>query len=365
MSLLFMDSFANWGSAAVGALGKWTSIVDITGGIFSLNATAGRNGGPAAVFTEADPTDQRGSGTYLAKTLPNGQTTLTVGFALNVSSRSAGELTFLALNNITDRLIGLSILQTGQLRIRAGDETEFALATLLGTTSGGVIAATNVWYYIEVQVVVSPTVGQVNIQVNGANVLTLSGVNTDPLSLGSINNYQLGWPPGTTINVVTLGFMVCDHYVTNSSGSQNTGFLGDTRVACVFPNANGTTNQFAANGAASNYLCVNEASEDGDATYVSSATVGQIDEYTKTATPTNTGTIFGVQLCAVARKDAAGTRHNQNFILSDVSTTLGADNPLALSYAWYLDIIEQDPNTSAAWTKTGLDAAQIGVKVSA
>jgi len=363
--LLFLESFANWDTLATGALGKWTTISN-GASVLSIGATASRTGGPAAVFYAASPVSNYTLQSYLAKTLASGQTTLTLGFALLVSQRSTDELALLSLQNINDRLVSLSILSTGQLRVRAGNASEFATGTLLGTTAGGVIGATNVWYYVEIQVVVSSTVGSVNVQVNGANVLSLTNVNTDPLGDGSILNYQLGVLFDQVLSAVNVGFTICDHYVANASGSQNTGFLGDTRVACVFPTGEGTNDQFSPNGAGSNWQCVDDNPEqDGDTTYVSSSTVSNIDEYTHGATPANTGTIYGVQLCAVARKDTAGTRSHQNFIQSASASAAGAAYPLSLSYAWYLDVVESDPNTSAAWTKAGLDAAQLGVKVAA
>ena len=64
--------------------------------------------------------------------------------------------------------------QTGSFsRVRRGN----AGGTVLGTTATGLIAI-NTWYYIELQVVLSDTVGVVNLTIDGTSRLALTSQDT-------------------------------------------------------------------------------------------------------------------------------------------------------------------------------------------
>jgi hypothetical protein len=65
---------------------------------------------------------------------------------------------------------------------------------------------------------------------------------------------------------------------------------------------------------------------------------------------------------ATLRKDDVGSRSVAQVCLSSTATEQGATINLSNSYQYYPDIIELDPNTSAAFTLSGLNAATFGVK---
>jgi hypothetical protein len=64
-------------------------------------------------------------------------------------------------------------------------------------------------------------------------------------------------------------------YVLDNTGTQNNDLIGDCRIETLYPNGAGNYAQLSANGAGTNYGCVNEHPADDDTTYVpGTASVG-------------------------------------------------------------------------------------------
>ena len=65
-----------------------------------------------------------------------------------------------------------------------------------------------------------------------------------------------------------------------------------------------------------------------------------------------------------ARKDDAASREVRCKVKSGAAhRRWRAPHALTASYVYYLDIFEADPDTSAAWTSSGVNAVQIGPEV--
>ena len=98
---------------------------------------------------------------------------------------------------------------------------------------------------------------------------------------------------------------------------------------------------------------------------MSSSTIGDEDLYTY---PALTGsTIYAAVVNLRAEKDNSGTRSIRALAESGGTTVdSGTDFPLSQNvYADYQGIFEVDPNTGVAWTISGVNAAQFGIKTSA
>lgn len=113
-----------------------------------------------------------------------------------------------------------------------------------------------------------------------------------------------------------------------------------------------------------NAAFVADYQQDGALSYVYSSTVGQSDLYNITPLSATPGSIVGVTTRAYMEKSDAGTR------IAAVQLQSGAANVQASlvlntvwGWAWRSDQV--DPNTSAAWTATGVNSAQIGPVVTA
>jgi hypothetical protein len=146
----------------------------------------------------------------------------------------------------------------------------------------------------------------------------------------------------------------------------NTDFLGDVRVQALLPTGNGNSSQLVGSDGNStdNYLLVDEVPPNEDTDYVESATVNDKDTYVfGNLTPT-TGTVFGVQIVAEARKTDAGVRSFKSVARLSATEADGPDTTLSTTYAFYMDKRDTKPG-GGSWTITNVNDAEFGVKVTA
>lgn len=102
----------------------------------------------------------------------------------------------------------------------------------------------------------------------------------------------------------------------------------------------------------------------GEDTYISSSTIGDIDRYTF---PSLTGSaVKAVCMTMRARKDDVSTRSIRGATKSGVVLgDSGADLVVLSNYQYLQGFLTTDPNTGVAWTMTGVNSAEFGVKVTA
>lgn len=101
----------------------------------------------------------------------------------------------------------------------------------------------------------------------------------------------------------------------------------------------------------------------GDALYIADSNTGDISDFAHQPL-TLTGTIAAAIHLTYARKDDAGARQIAQVTVEGGSVTeTGTTIALGNSYQYYADVLEADPNTSAAWTLSNLNSATFGVKL--
>lgn len=114
---------------------------------------------------------------------------------------------------------------------------------------------------------------------------------------------------------------------------------------------------------------VGDTTQDGDTSYVFSATVGQEDLYSFPSLASlgvTPAAITGVLPFAICKKSDSGARTIDVRAKSGVTDTQAATTASpSLSYSFLGGFLPTDPNTSAAWTTGGVDALQVGPKVAA
>jgi hypothetical protein len=115
----------------------------------------------------------------------------------------------------------------------------------------------------------------------------------------------------------------------------------------------------------SNYARVNEANEDGDASYVFDSVAGDIDLYSLAGSGLTTNVILGVQVTDWLKLDSPGSRGHCIEWRSGGANYDGTTNAITntASYQPVTEIKTLDPATSAQWTRANLDNLQIGHKV--
>jgi hypothetical protein len=265
-------------------------------------------------------------------------------------------LKFGALVN-TDGLVRFYDGETLGVNLRltsAGELAVYRGTTVLGTTSGLGLQI-NTWYYVELKVLCNDTTGTYEVHVGGVSVLSATGVDT---KAGS-NAYH------TTFWIFGYGSLCNpyfdDLYCLDGSGSANNDFLGNMRVVTLRPNSDGDSSQFTPS-AGSNYTCVDEVALNDNTDYVESGTTDNKDLYNYENTSLTT--IAGVAVCTDCRETDADNMDLKIVCKSGDTESDGTAIPVQTSsFITKQRLLETDPNTSAAWTPTNLNAAQFGVKV--
>lgn len=349
MTLLFMESF-DGGDAAT----KWTS----WGGVIGTSSPRWVGGSHNAFHG-----NNAFSANIVRKVLTAGaHATFIVGCAVSVSNLTSGSTDgvngkgFFSLmgDGGTTRHLTINCTSLGAVTVRRGDGD----GTLLGTSATGKILDST-WHYLELKATLHDSTGTVDVQVDGVNVLSLTGQDTknggtnatfDSLQLGTANSNS---------NFFTLHR---DIYICNGAGSVNNDFLGDCKVSLFVPTADSTPEQWTTSTGTSSFALVDEATPNSDTDYIQSSVDGDITRLELADMTDTTHQVYGIQTAAFAKKDDAGTKSFRVGIFSDATLGNGADHVLTTSYTTYLDVMELDPDGSVVWTPAQFNAAFIQVE---
>lgn len=242
----------------------------------------------------------------------------------------------------------------GTVTVRRGNWA----ATILGTSSKTLLS--NVWYYIELGATINNTTGSFELRINGVNVTSNSGIDTQTTGNARTNGVFISSrPPGGHYDYWD------DVYYLNDSGSIANDFLGDVKVECLFPSGAGSSTDWTPS-AGSNYECVDEASPNDDTDYISEYIVSDHDTYACDDLVTTSGSIYAVQHLLRARKIDAGNRSLKTVYRGGTTDYPNSNtHSIGDNYVYYSDILEQDPDTSSAWTISGVNAGEFGVELEA
>lgn len=272
----------------------------------------------------------------------------TIGFALYLVGGAESNPILQAIDSGGSNQLCVQITSGNNIALMRGASTGTVLAT------STLALPTGTWNYIEVKMKVASSGGIFEVRVNETVWVTFSG-NTQ--NTGNANAASFKWMGRFAQNA----FM--DIYVCDSNGSINNGYLGDCRVDTIRPASAGNYAQCTPQGSGSNYANVNETTPDNDTSYNTSNTAGNIDSFVFGSLTSITGTIFGVQANVDADKDDAGSRSIAAMTRVSSTDYVGSTQSVSTTYHIYTQIWEQNPNTSANWTATSINASEFGYKV--
>jgi hypothetical protein len=265
--------------------------------------------------------------------------------------------------NDDGRVVGFYQDNTEHFTLRAqssGEVSAYRGTTHIATSSGAGLA-TNAWCYIEVRAKIGNAgTGAYEIRVNGVTVLSDADEDTQNGGSAFANNVRF-WGNNTSTAANRCAFD--DIWIVDESGSALNTFLGSQKVVAIFPNAEGDASDFTPSSESDNSAMVDENGHDADSTYVESGTSGHQDLYAMQDL-SGLSTILGVQQNLLCRETDGTPFSIKPVCKSD--TTVGDGSPLAIGGTTYRKlhrIYENDPDTAAAWTDIGLDAAQFGFEV--
>ena len=285
----FIDGFDHY--ATVDLPKKWT-FVNTSGGTTSPSVGSyGRFSSQGCRFSS--------NYQYITKVL-GAASTYILGFAFSPTTFPTSARTIAAFRDNGSSQVELNFNIDGTLSVTRNG-TAITGGTSVSTLSAGVFV------FIEWKVTItSSSSGSDNIvRVAGVPVITLpSSSNTKATTNSTVDTLLLG----SVASGSGYAFDFDDLYVLDTTGSSNNTFIGDQRVEVIRPSGAGTHTDFSYSGGASNYQSVNESSQDGDTSYVYSATLNNQDTYAMGDLSTPPYSVAAVQVVLVSRKDDAGTR---------------------------------------------------------
>lgn len=279
-------------------------------------------------------------------------TTVGVGAAVrldNLPLESGVLIPFQFRDNANDMQLSISIETTGAIAAYRGDGG----GTLLGTSTALLTADT--WHHLEVKVSIHDSTGTVEVRLNGVTILNLTGQDTQATAIASTSQLVLR----TRNNSGGADCYVDDLYAWDTTGSANNNFIGDRKVHTLFPNADGASEDWTRSTGADSFALVDDFPPNDDTDYISTATAGHLTALGFQDLPANVTGIAAVQAVYRARKTDAAATDVRTRARSGGTDANGTTRPMTTSYNYYQDIYETDPDTAAAWTRAGVDAAEI------
>jgi len=293
------------------------------------------------------------TGTVVNRALPSSYATVIVGFKFRTSQIPTTNTIFRLLNGTT-RVADLQVVSSSGnqiLKILNAAGAQVAL----GTTA----MPLNTLHYIEWKVFVNGASGSSEVILNGATEIAsttgnFGSLNTDHIQISNSNSNA-----STTVNTD-----FDDLYVINTATGSPTTYLSGTgfwHIQTIYPNGAGSHTQWTPDSG-SNYARVNEATPDSDTSYVSDATVNDRDSYTF-GNLTSLTSILSAKIRGFARKDDVATR--QIALVSRPTTTDydGATQTMTTTYTMYNEQVDNNPDTSSAWTISDINSSEFGIKV--
>lgn len=221
-------------------------------------------------------------------------------------------------------------------------------ATLCNSAGGLFAAAT--WAYLEAEVVLSASVGSVNLYLNGNLVASATGVNT--LASGGLGAFLRCW--GRFDNA--LNSLFDDIYVVSGATRLGERWIETLRAA------NDSSANWTPDSGANNFSRVNETIVNGDSSYLQTAATNLRDLYGGVSLSTVPAGIDAVTVVIFAEKTSATTRQIYSSVRSGTTDSDGSAFNLAASYGRFDRILNVDPATSATWTASGVNNLLFGPK---
>lgn len=284
-----------------------------------------------------------------------------VGFAMNIVATDYANQMCLVMDTDSSTTTTTTTSQVEMKCIYSGTGTLYNISLTKNNgavlLAGPVTVSMNTWYYYEMKVTISPTSGYAELRINTDTVLTYSG-NTQVTANAYANtigfNLQSGFggPPSMYLD---------DVYIADGSGTINNDFMGQARIESVYPNTDGTKQDWAFSSGTSTAALVSDTVADGDTSYIADGTAGHTA--TVTIAPTIVGRIAAISLTQYARKDDTALRETASVVVVGPTTYTYATHTLSSTYDYYSVVIESDPATSSGFLMSNLITYEFGVKM--
>lgn len=361
MALLFCDNFQQYGTGA-------DPVPMTEGEVYALVSDCEIVDDPEPSITESvlHVKWSFGASGLIRKVLP---ATIVAGDPVGVGFRlwmdalpsSVGNLAYICVlrDGSNQDVVGIRVRTDGYLEALEGSnilDNGFAGgSTIIGASSGPCIFA-GTWQQVEVKFVVDGAAGSVEVRVDGALKLNLTGVDT-----GTVDVTQLIHCNRNTGASSSSTFHMKDYFIWDDTGTYNNDFLGNCFVHSLIPDGD-VSGTWTASGGGFSYADIDDASPDDNTTYISSAWPAATAEVvTLSDLPPDATRVLGMMSLVRAIKTDGGDASLVTSLVSTTNTVDGDTTPITTSYSYWTDIFEEDPDTSAAWTVAATNAVKLKI----
>jgi hypothetical protein len=341
MALLWTDSFDGYT-----AENTMTSRYPLGGGFGGLTLMDGRNGGRAF----RAPSISTGNTVYVGQAFETNQTEIIFGMAFQWLSFSADTPIFTLTDGASTQQIRLQGSASNQLEV-------YRNGTVIASAPNPFLLGK--WFMMEGYIKVANSGGRFVVKKDGVTIIDFTG---DTQS--TANAYATHWYLGTFQGPNGVGYGADDLYILTPTGDDPVTYLTDWKVESAWVTANGNSAQFTPS-AGSNWQNVDEINSDSDTTYNSSNTVGHKDTFVIEDLATTSGEVIAVQVFEIWRKDDVGARTARQIVRSGGTDYEGPDVAMNDAYSTNVRALPENPDTSAPWTISEVNSAEVGYKLEA
>lgn len=265
--------------------------------------------------------------------------TIYLKFAFYLSSVTANCLRVRFMDISANVQVSLNVAADGTITAYRTDSNS------LGASAAGVVTS-GAWHVLECKVVVSNTVGEVVVKINGTTVVNVTNADTLNAYAG-LTSVRIVNNSSTNTTYLYLDDIVLD--------SANWPGLGGLHV--LVPTGNGTDTAWTGD-----YTAVDEIpSSDAEVISTSAETLTTRESFVFADLPASAANIRAVAVLTRSKLSAVSDGGIKSYLKSDGSNYDGSKTHLNVSYMWAMQVWETDPRDSQAWTCARVNALEAGV----
>ena len=247
--------------------------------------------------------------------------------------------------------MSLSCLVDGTLVVKRG-------TTELGRSNLSVINFKR-WHWIEFKVVCDNTTGSYEVRVDGNTVVSDTGVDTQVGASAYHDTVELTGMSIWTVKTPRFDDLI----IMDGSGSSYNDFIGQRKVEAIVPTSDTADIDWTTSGGSTHYVLVDDLDPDDDTNYVEDTVSANEDIWGYSDLSGITSVDALCLITDVRVTDATPYDLKTTVKSGGTKYTSIADTISSTSYAMKDRLMVVDPDTSIAWTASGINSAEFGVEV--
>jgi hypothetical protein len=225
------------------------------------------------------------------------------------------------------------------------------------------------WHWFEARIQWDQTTGDVETYIDGSADITVNLADT--ISATSPPTFA-GWRwvhlKGISAETTKIDDLIVYDVTATPTGTPTSGSfpIGESKIETLFPSGSGTNTDFSVLGGGSNYQAVDDSAwVEHQRQYVYGDTNSDTDTYAFGNLSNTPDEIHTVVVDIQARKPSSTAVYAKGVAYSNSTTGVtGSFEVETIGMRVYQLEIAQDPDTSSAWTGSGVDAAEFGFRYS-